>query len=43
MRIPDNDRALLWDMLDAARAIQEFINEMTMSQFIGDQKDQKCR
>jgi uncharacterized protein with HEPN domain len=34
MQPEDRDKAYLWDMLDAARAIQEFVREQTLETYL---------
>ena len=36
----DRDPAYLWDMLEAARLVEEFIEGMTLEQFLQDRKTQ---
>ena len=38
MQPEDRDAAYLWDMLDAARIIEEFTTDVRFDQYVGDRK-----
>jgi uncharacterized protein with HEPN domain len=40
MQPEDRDKAYLWDMLDAAKAIKSFTDEVSYEQYLGDRKVQ---
>lgn len=40
MQPEERDKAYLWDMLDAARAIRSFTDEITYEQYLRDRKVQ---